>query len=337
MIAGIFLAVPLFCGFATTCERGTQRSSRRASDERSAVAVLAMPPFQATPGGRPGSDHDSLPGLSSGTLSGGCPGNRGMSTHDVRLCRDQEADVEILRIEENLKRIRRDPAARERFYDEITHLIKRVRNNQTISQTSALGVGTAPSVISASSGPTLSRPSSSHVSLTQPLDNWLGFLSLPQPEQIMARFGRNARGLEDPQGSQLDARAVSRLLYWARQNGCPPQLALATAWQESGMSLRPPDGSSGEIGIMQILPARARSEGIDPRCLRNPDVDMWLGTKLLARYYRQEGSIARASMEYVGGPRVFDHRYPATVRDYIRWYSSSVQNYADYFAHYVNF
>jgi soluble lytic murein transglycosylase-like protein len=103
------------------------------------------------------------------------------------------------------------------------------------------------------------------------------------------------------------------------------------------MSLRPPDGSSGEIGIMQILPARAKSEGVDPRRLRNPDVDMWLGTKLLARYYREEGSIARAAMKYVAGPGVFDHTYPAGVRDYIRWYSNSVQGYADYFAQYVNF
>ena len=103
------------------------------------------------------------------------------------------------------------------------------------------------------------------------------------------------------------------------------------------MSLRPPDGTSGEIGMMQILPARAKAEGVDPRSLRDADVDMWLGTRLLARYYREEGSVGRAAMKYVAGPRVFERSYSGGVRNYILWYSKSVQTYAAYFAQYLNF
>lgn len=98
------------------------------------------------------------------------------------------------------------------------------------------------------------------------------------------------------------------------------------------MSLDPPVGSSGEIGIMQILPARASAEGIDPKQLRDPDVNIWLGTMLLARYYHQEGTIAGAAMKYVAGPGVFAHHYPADVRDYIGWYSKSVATYANFFS-----
>ena len=151
-------------------------------------------------------------------------------------------------------------------------------------------------------------------------------------------FAPPALQIPDPAGSGvIDPRVVLRLLYWARRNNCPAKLALATAWQESRMFLHPPDGSSGEIGIMQILPGRAEAEGVSPRSLRDPDVDMWMGTKLLARYYREERSVSRAAMKYVAGPGVFDHRYAADVQDYIAWYSESVDGYASYFGRYAGF
>ena len=334
MIAGFVLAIPFCCSFAATCERDAQRTSRATVDEISALVGLRVPSFQSNESPRPDRKRDSFAESSQGA---GYRDNRATSRHHGRFGRKQDGDVEILRIEEDLDRIRRDPGARQGFYDEITRLVEKVRNNQAISQASAFEINSSASLISSSSHAAPPRSSPIHASLTPPLENWLGFLTLPLPQQVVAQFSGGARGLEDPQGRRVDARTVSRLLYWARKNGCPPQLALATAWQESRMSLGPPDGSAGEIGIMQILPTRAKSEGIDPRSLRDPDVDMWLGTKLLARYYREEGSIARAAMKYVAGPGVFDHRYPAAVRDYIRWYSNAVQNYADYFAQYVSF
>ena len=130
---------------------------------------------------------------------------------------------------------------------------------------------------------------------------------------------------------------MKRLIHWAQENECPIELALATAWRESEMSLRPPRGSSGEIGMMQIMPERARLESVDPARLEDPKTNMWLGTKLLARYYKQEGSVARAAMMYVAGPGVFGKTYGPDLRNYIARYSSSVANFATYFGTYMNF
>jgi soluble lytic murein transglycosylase-like protein len=170
-------------------------------------------------------------------------------------------------------------------------------------------------------------------------------VTIPESSSALARRGSvnpqlptDIAPIQSPSGDGvLDPSVVARLLYWARQNHCPPELALATAWQESHLSLESADGSSGEIGMMQILPARAKAEGVNPRSLRNPDVDMWLGTKLLAEYYQQEGSVSRAAMKYVAGPNVFNHQYPMAVREYIAWYSNSVKDYSQYFKSYVNF
>ena len=158
---------------------------------------------------------------------------------------------------------------------------------------------------------------------------------MPQPglQPYPARTGK----LLSPTGSVLDPAVVKRLMHWAQTNGCPIQLALATAWRESEMSLHPPRGSSGEIGMMQIMPERARLEGVDPSRLEDPETNMWLGTKLLARYYKQEGSVARAAMMYVAGPGVFEKTYGPDLRNYIARYSSSVDNFATYFGTYLNF
>ncbi len=103
------------------------------------------------------------------------------------------------------------------------------------------------------------------------------------------------------------------------------------------MSLYPARGSSGEVGIMQILPERAGVEGVSPSRLDNPETNLWLGTRLLARYYQEEGSIARAAMKYVGGPGVFGKRYSRDVRRYIESYSASVNSYAEYFGQHLRF
>jgi soluble lytic murein transglycosylase-like protein len=249
----------------------------------------------------------------------------------------EDSDAETNRIESDLERIERDPAARGAFYARIDRLVDCIRNNREISPTLTVEAEWPAPAVSTLQRPAVSPHSPALHSFVAPLTSPVSSLSPPQPQQIVPRLPGDIQEIKNPQGGAISPHVISRLLYWATKNGCPPQLALATAWQESRMSLRPPDGSSGEIGIMQILPARAEAEGIDPRRLRNPDVDMWLGTKLLARYYREEGSIARAAMKYVAGPRVFRREYSLAVKNYIGWYSKSVQAYAVYFAQYVNF
>jgi hypothetical protein len=86
--------------------------------------------------------------------------------------------------------------------------------------------------------------------------------------------------------------------------------------------------------MFQILPTRCRIEGWAPKRLREPEFNAWMGTRLLARYYREEGSWARAAAKYVAGPRVFDKSYSQDLWAYIDWYASSVDSYAGYFARY---
>jgi hypothetical protein len=86
--------------------------------------------------------------------------------------------------------------------------------------------------------------------------------------------------------------------------------------------------------MFQILPERCRVEGWPPKRLKEPEFNAWLGTRLLARYYLEEGSWARAAAKYVAGPRVFDRSYSSDLWAYINWYASSVDSYAGYFSRY---
>ncbi|HLI31051.1 MAG TPA: transglycosylase SLT domain-containing protein [Terriglobia bacterium] len=326
MIPGLALAIPL-------CRGATAKAPRLLP--LAALALAAQSGFSLPAGVHRPLRHAAL-----------AP-KRGVDSKDT--------DIEIQRIKKDLERIERDPAARRAFYARIDRLIEAVRNHQPIPPSLMIQDELAAPVFSAPQSSTPAKPAAMPPAphrfkpqLPSPLrvsasaapftsDGTRSF-SLPQRQKIAPVFRTPALQIPDPTGNGvIDPRVVSRLLYWARRNNCPAGLALATAWQESRMFLHPPDGSSGEIGIMQILPGRAEAEGVSPRSLRDPDVDMWLGTKLLARYYREEGSVSRAAMKYVAGPGVFDHRYATDVRDYIAWYSESVDSYASYFGRYVGF
>ena len=248
---------------------------------------------------------------------------------------DSSSDPEVRRIESILQKMQRDPATRQKLYDDVDSVVRAVRNSQPIPDN--LRVGYALPV-------TENRAEPNQLAALQPLAvtplPFPGSSLSPQPtlpQPSVQPFPDRFDKLLSPTGSPLDPAVVKRLIHWAQVNGCPIQLALATAWRESGMSLHPPRGSSGEIGMMQIMPERARLEGLDPPRLEDPETNMWLGTKLLARYYKQEGSVARAAMMYVAGPGVFEKTYGPDLRNYIARYSSSVQNFATYFGTYLNF
>ena len=122
------------------------------------------------------------------------------------------------------------------------------------------------------------------------------------------------------------------VVYWSKINNVPPELALAVAYQESRFALSPPRGSAGEIGPMQIMPERCRVEGYAPSRLSEPEFNIWLGTKLLARYFAEEKSYSRVACKYVAGPAVFERKYSQELQDYINAYAASVERYAHYFA-----
>lgn len=314
MIAGVVLAIPLWFAFSARSGHPVQRATRE--------SVTSQFIADAHSGVAPASCRPRL---------------------DASVCRRDggatvpSEDAEVRRIQADLERVRHDDAARQAFYERIERLVDCVRTGREISPSLTVRAEWPAPVQSISASATTAAPAPTFQSSGPPLDSLLSSLSPPSPQEMTPAWRHHVWKIESPRGEVINTHLVSRLLYWAGKNGCPPELALATAWQESRLSLRPPDGTSGEIGMMQILPARARTEGVDPRTLYDPDVDMWLGTKLLARYYREDGSITHAAMMYVAGPHVFDRPYPLEVRRYIEWYSSSVQSYANYFSRYLNF
>ena len=262
-------------------------------------------------------------------------GSLGPQTAQALNTTDSSSDPEVHRIESILQRMQRDPATRQKLYDDVDSVIRAVRNSQPIPDNLRVGYGlpvtehrAQPNLVATLQPPAVTPLPFPGSSLSpQP--------TLPPPgvQPLPDRLGR----LLSPIGSPLDPAVVKRLIHWAQANDCPIQLALATAWRESEMSLHPPRGSSGEIGMMQIMPERARLEGVDPARLEDPETNMWLGTKLLGRYYKQQGSVARAAMMYVAGPGVFEKTYGPDLRNYIARYSSSVANFATYFGTYLNF
>ena len=135
-----------------------------------------------------------------------------------------------------------------------------------------------------------------------------------------------------PDGNRIDPVAYQRVVRWAKANGTPVSLALGVAWMESQLNTNAPRGAAGEVGMFQIMPERCRLEGWSPVRLVEPEFNAWMGTLLLAQYYQEEGSVARAAAKYVAGPEVFDKQYSKDMWAYINWYATTVDSYASYFS-----
>jgi len=120
-----------------------------------------------------------------------------------------------------------------------------------------------------------------------------------------------------------DRRAIQALVeYQARALDFSVALALAVAHAESNfdpLALSP----KGARGVMQIMPATARSEyGIEPQLLWDPRVNVRLGIHFLRRLVASYGGRTdRALAHYNGGTAAaavpLARTYPET-RDYVR-------------------
>ncbi len=99
----------------------------------------------------------------------------------------------------------------------------------------------------------------------------------------------------------------------------PVSLALAVAHAESHFDSNA-ESHKGARGVMQIMPATARSEyGLDPHLLWNPRINIRVGLHFLRRLIdRYRGRIDLALSYYNGGSRVGDLPHariiPATAR-----------------------
>ncbi len=108
--------------------------------------------------------------------------------------------------------------------------------------------------------------------------------------------------------------AQARVAYWATAYGVPVQTALAVAQRESGFSSSA-RGASGEVGVMQLMPATSASLGVDPF---NPEQNIEGGVRLLRDEYARFGDWSYALAAYNCGAacaaRGPDHWPPSTYR-----------------------
>ena len=97
----------------------------------------------------------------------------------------------------------------------------------------------------------------------------------------------------------------------ALQYGVDPAIALAVAQQESGFD-QGARGSSGEVGIFQLMPATARGLNVDPY---NQSQNIQGGVSYLAELYARFGDWTRALAGYNGGtnPPAVSYRYADSV------------------------
>ena len=89
----------------------------------------------------------------------------------------------------------------------------------------------------------------------------------------------------------------------ANAQGIPPAIALAVAQKESGVSQWTSSGglvtgSSGEIGVFQLMPGTAASLGVDPSDLTQ---NIQGGITFLAQLFSKYGSWASALSAYNSG------------------------------------
>ncbi|NRB16999.1 MAG: lytic transglycosylase domain-containing protein [Rhodobacteraceae bacterium] len=88
----------------------------------------------------------------------------------------------------------------------------------------------------------------------------------------------------------------------ARQHGVPEELFLRLVQQESNWN---PNAKShkGALGLAQLMPATARSLGVDPQ---KPQQNLEGGARYLARQYRKFGTWKLALAAYNAGPQAVE-------------------------------
>ncbi len=238
-------------------------------------------------------------------------------------------DPEALRIGDDLKRLHDDREARQAFYDDLRRTVQEVRAGAMSSDSSE------ENVVSPVQNKRPSRPAGTLLPQTRGSDSY----SHPLGGDRESRAPDSAAP-DNPQASLtrgrggIDRKTYLMVVGWAKANGTPVPLALGVAWMESHLRAYPARGAAGEVGMFQIMPTRCTLEGWPARRLNEPKFNAWMGTMLLAHYYQEEGSMARAAAKYVAGPGVFNKKYSKDVWAYINWYASTVDSYASYFSRY---
>lgn len=108
--------------------------------------------------------------------------------------------------------------------------------------------------------------------------------------------------LDDVKLSDSQKNVAKKIYDTAKDMGVDPELALATAWTENKFTDK--KSPAGAIGIMQIMPATAKSYGVDLKHLGHPDVNIGLGIRILKdNLERHNGDKTLALIDYNAGPK----------------------------------
>ena len=88
----------------------------------------------------------------------------------------------------------------------------------------------------------------------------------------------------------------------AKAAGVPPQLAISIAYHESRLNPKIGNGTSGEIGLMQVKPSTGKMLGVSDEDLRDPDKNIATGIKYLKQALKAvDGDPALATIGYNAG------------------------------------
>ena len=103
----------------------------------------------------------------------------------------------------------------------------------------------------------------------------------------------------------------AKTLKWANRFGVPPSLAVALVWVESRYCPQAV-GKAGEIGLGQVLPSTAKSMGINPAYLYDPDWNLYASMRYLRGLYDRYRDWNLALAAYNAGPGRAHNPPPST-------------------------
>ena len=105
----------------------------------------------------------------------------------------------------------------------------------------------------------------------------------------------------DPQQREVAFKVISK----AKEYGVDPRLAVTLAFVESGLKMSA-IGSSGEIGVMQVMPTTGQMLGVDKKGLNDLDTNIDTGMRYLKQGLDRYGNPKLATIGYNAG---LDHPF----------------------------
>jgi hypothetical protein len=115
--------------------------------------------------------------------------------------------------------------------------------------------------------------------------------------------------------SEPQIQLAGKIIAKAKEEGVDPKFALSLAFRESSlnhgglqkdkdgnMTFKPLTGTSGEIGVMQVMPGTAKQYGYKPEDLQDLDKNVEIGLKILKSHIGKFNDPMLAAAAYNAGP-----------------------------------